>query len=341
MGVNGVLEASPLDHEVQKKLSALNADYKVVTGRKAEYFFCPIVYRDDPVDLCKAHIINSSFRDSDHTWTVQRTDVDKRFGSILESDFVKLQHRGKQELIDVLTEPGLAKRLRPKFMLEGKEVSHFVADGPVPKVFSRLFVESRSGSARLALKLSPEETLAALQKDWQVEIRADFRLQAVGSLLKAAHLTLFEIMGYRYALSAGGHFVGHTILGDFFLSTLGATKRQALETAREHFLPFVNLVRPMLSPPNGLQGTVTDRLLYLCMQGTAPWAIAVLVRTGETFHAVLIPVFEEAERSARFVRFMDNPVGSSIEVNLARFAGDHWEVSPTPNRFLWPEPNFT
>ena len=173
-----------------------------------------------------------------------------------------------------------------------------------------------------------------------MEIGADIRLQALGSLLKAAHLTLFAIIGYQYVLSAGGHFVGRTILGDFFFSTLGATKGQALETAREHFLQFVNLVRPMLSPPDGLQGTVTDRLLYLCMQGTAPWAIAVLVRTGESFHAVLIPVFEEAERSARFVRFMDNPLESSIEVNLARFVGDHWEVSPTTNRFRWPEANF-
>ena len=193
---------------------------------------CPILHRDEQVDLCKAHIINSSFPNSDRTWTIQRTDVDKRFGSILESDFVKLQHRGKHELRDVFTEPGLAKKLRPKFMLEGKEVGHFVASGPVPKEFSPLLVETKSGSARLVLKLTPEETLAALEKNWQAEIRADFRLQAIGSLLKAAHLTLFEILGYKYVLSAGGHFVGRTILGDFFLSTVGATKRQALETAR-------------------------------------------------------------------------------------------------------------
>jgi len=330
-----------LDYEAQQKLVALNADYEVVSGRKAEHFFCPILYRDDHVDLCKAHIINSSFPDSDRTWTIQRTDVDKRFGSIMESDFVKLQHRGKHELMDVFTQPKLARKLRPRFMLEGKEVGHFVPEGPVPKGFSPILLEGQSGSARLALKLSPDETLAALNKDWQLEIRADIRLQALGSLFKAAHLTLFEILGYEYVLSAGGHFVGRTILGDFFLSTVGATKRQALELAREHFLQFVNLVRPVLSIPETLRGTITDRLLYLCMQGTAPWGIAVLVRTGEFYHAVLIPVFEEVERSARFVRFMENPAGSSIEVNLARFAGNHWEVSPRPNRFHWPDPNFT
>ena len=121
--MNGVLKASPLDREVQKKLSALNADYKAVSDRDAEHFFCPILYRDEQVDLCKPHIIKSSFRDSDRTWMVQRTDVDNRFGSILESDFVKLQHRGKHELIDVFTEPRLAKKLRPKFMLEGEEVA--------------------------------------------------------------------------------------------------------------------------------------------------------------------------------------------------------------------------
>jgi hypothetical protein len=330
-----------LDYEAQQKLAALNADYEIVSGRKAKHFFCPILYRDDYADLCKAHIINSSFPDSDRTWTIQRTDVDNRFGSILESDFVKLQHRGKYELIDVFTQPELAKKLRPRFILEGKEVDHFVPGGPVPKRFSPILVEGQSDSVRLALKLSPDETLAALDKDWQLEIRADLRLQALGSLFKAAHLTLFEVLGYEYVLSAGGYFVGHTILGDFFLSTVGATRRQALELAHEHFLQFVNLVRPVLSIPESLRGTVTDKLLYLCMQGTAPWAIAVLVRTGEFYHAVLIPVFEEVERSARFVRFMENSAGSSIEVNLGRFAGNRWEISPRPNRLHWPAPNFT
>ena len=87
--MNGVLKASPLDREVQKKLSALNADYKAVSDRDAEHFFCPILYRDEQVDLCKAHIINSSFRDSDRTWTVQRTDVDNRLVVALVLFFVE------------------------------------------------------------------------------------------------------------------------------------------------------------------------------------------------------------------------------------------------------------
>lgn len=328
-----------MDQKAQEKLARLNASYEAVTGRPAQHFFCPILYRDEDVELCKAHIVNSSFPNSDRTWTIQRADVDNRFGSILESEFVKLQHRGKHDPVELLTDPRLAKQLQPKIRVEGEEIDYFRTDDPVPNNFSPLLIEGHQGTTHLALKLTPDETLAALDKDWQVEVEADVRVPALGSLLKSAHLTMFEMMEYEYALSAGGYFVGRTILGEFILSTRTSPKKAALEKAQEHFGQFANLVRPIISAPEDLQGTVTDGLLYLCMQGEAPWAILVLVRTGELLHAVMLPVFEEAERSARFIRFMENP-SELIEVRLGRLAGDHWEISPTPRQFRWPEANF-
>jgi hypothetical protein len=286
-----------------------------------------------------AHIISASIRDSDRTWTIQRADVDNLFGSIFESDFEILQHRGKREPAELFTEPKLLKKLRPKFMLEGREVDYFVASGPVSKKFSPLLVESRTGSVELGLKLTHSETLAALEKDWQVEVRADMRIQSFGALLHSAHLTMFELLGYRYALSSGGYFLGRHILGELFELIRGATKKEALKTARNHFSPFVNLVRPMLESPVGLQGTITDGWLLL-MGETEPWGIGVLVRTGASFHTVAIPLFEEAERSARFLRFMDHPGTTLIQARLTRYAADHWQIDPTAIRLHWPEANF-
>jgi hypothetical protein len=118
--------------DVQRKLAALNADYQAVTSRKPAHFFCPILYRNEQVELCKPHIISSSIRDSDRTWTIQRADVDNRFGSIFESDFEILQYRGQGELTELFTDPKLLDKLRPKFRVEDREVDYFVAHGPVP-----------------------------------------------------------------------------------------------------------------------------------------------------------------------------------------------------------------
>jgi len=319
-------------------LAALNADYYSVSGKTAQHFFCPVLYCDEDVPFCKAHIINASFPGADPTWTVQREDVDNHFGSVLESEFVKLRHRGKHRALDVLTDPKLAKQLRPRFQVEGEEVGHFMSEDPAPEGFSPILVEGQAGSVRLVLKMTPEETLSALEKDWMVSTETDVRLQALGSLLKAAHLTLFHTMGYQYALSSGGRFMGNEVLGAFYRASVGKSRREALDLAQVHFRQFVNLVRPAPSAPSELLGTITDSLLYLCMHGGAPWAIAVLVRTADFMSVVLVPVFEEVEASARFVRFLKEP-SSPFEVTLAKFAGDHWDVSPQSNRFHWPEAN--
>jgi hypothetical protein len=78
------------------KLSALRADYETVTGRPFSHFYCPILFRDEPVDLCQAHI--AAFHDSSRAGTVQRADVDNFVGSVFEADFVAMQHEGNSLL---------------------------------------------------------------------------------------------------------------------------------------------------------------------------------------------------------------------------------------------------
>src|SRR5215213_7730420 len=92
------------------KLEKLRADFAATTGEPFENFFCPILFRDERVELCRAHIINQAFRGSDPTWTIQRKDVDGFYGSLFEADFSVLQHRGKYDHpIDVLTDPKLSR----------------------------------------------------------------------------------------------------------------------------------------------------------------------------------------------------------------------------------------
>jgi hypothetical protein len=65
--------------------------------------------------------------------------------------------------------------------------------------------------------MHPTNVLTAAGKHWEIEISRDVRIPMMVSVIKAAHLTLFEMLGYRYALSLAGYFVGRQILGEFYL----------------------------------------------------------------------------------------------------------------------------
>ena len=238
---------------MEQKLNMLRSDYQSVVGTPFSHFYCPILFRDEDVDLCRAHIINRAFPDSNRNWTVQRTDVDNFYGRIFEGDFVDIQYRGKQLAERIIGDPGLSKRLQPRIRMGGEVVEHFVAHGPVPRCFTEAVAASPSGPIRLGLKIRPDEAAAAMNKGCEIVIEKDVRLPALVSLLKAAHLTLFEMLGYRYALSAGGVFLGRDVLGEFFLQNCDLSKAEVLKDAASYFREFANMMRPVLNAPRKLR----------------------------------------------------------------------------------------
>jgi hypothetical protein len=188
----------------------------------------------------------------------------------------------------------------------------------------------------LVLKLEPSEALALADARWEVSVEHDVRLATLVALLKAAHLTLFELVGYRYALSAGGRFLGWDALGRFYLDHRGRSRQEALDAAMGHFSEFVNLVRPMLEAPDWLAGTVNDGHVYLCTGSPVAWAILVFIKAGVQLHAVLVPVLEDAEAAGRLVRFLREEGPVRFEARLGKFDGSCWEVSKTPRIIEWP-----
>jgi len=187
----------------------------------------------------------------------------------------------------------------------------------------------------LGLKLHPDETLAAAEQNWEVRIEKDLRLGACVSLLKAGHLTLFEMLGYRYALSAGGHFMGFDVLGEFFLKCRTCDRAEMIENAVKHFEEFAHMVRPIERGGEQLEGTAQDGLLYICTRGTElRWAFLIFVKTGPTAHAVLVPVFEDPIAIDVFLKFLRNR-DEEIEAALAKFDGKQWFVSKDLKRFHW------
>ena len=326
--------------ELEHRLAALKKDHAEVTGTGFETFYCPMLFSDEAVPLCKWHVIPTAFHDASRKWTVQRKDVDEFFGAHFESDFVLLQEKGQHSPVEILSDPRLAKKLRAKMTRDGERVEHFTPTGPSPNHFSPVLVEDGSKQVKLVLKLSPSDAMASLDSKWSVEVSKDLRLAALVSSLKAAHLTLFSMLGYRYALSAGGHFLGHTVLGQFFEACSSLGRAEVLDQALAHFREFVPMVRPMEKAPEGLQGTVADQRMYLCGPKGQPWGMMVLLRTGVHMQAVLVPVFESPDSVADFLNFLGSTEARFIEMRLVQYKGKQFEASPKSRSVWWPEPRF-
>ena len=281
-------EKSAVDIGGEAKLSKLKVDFEEVTGKAFSHFYCPVLFRDEDVELCKAHIVNEAFSSVGRHWTVQRADVDSFYGRCFESDFIDIQHQGQITAAKSMVDKALARKFRPQILVKGDAVPYYYALPSTPSVteHAKVQLEGDCGTVDVRLKLSPKELEATEAADLEIRIERDLRLPALVSLIKVAHLTLFEMLGYRYALSAGGHFIGRSILGEFYLENHNLSKKVVIEKAQEYFEEFSNLVRPVISHNPRLEGTAADNQLYVC----------------ETISMFLGPLSSSPERQTRFMR---------------------------------------
>ena len=328
-----------MNAQLMSDLELLRADYASVTGHPFEHFYCPILYRDDDTGLCRAHVINKAFSDSDRQQTIQRADVDSWYGSLFEADFLPVQMKDKSIARQAVTDPDLGRRFNPKFTKDGEVVQHYTPSGPVPEYHTRVELDVDGQPVPLGLKLSPSELLDARDKKWEILVEKDLRLPALVSVLKAAHLTMFHLLGYRYALSVGGRFLGKTVLGDFFLKCQGMERAIALKEAEDHFKEFSGMYRPMAALSPDFSGTLTDRRCHLFMSGMEPWAFLVQVRTEIHRHVAVVPIMDHADSVARFLKFLRSPSGM-VETRVAKLNEDHIEYFKTSQWIEWPEGSF-
>jgi hypothetical protein len=322
---------------LKAKLKRLRADYAQIAGQPFEHFYCPILFKDDDVELCLAHIVPQAFPRSSRAWTVQRKDVDNFFGTNFEEDFLAIQCRIEGQSPDqILADRTLSRRYRPKILADGKPVEYFVTGQGVPPQFSHVELRSDAGSVPLGLKIPPGSAGGAPAEKLEVVVEKDVRISALVALIKAAHLTLFHLLGYRYALSAGGHFVGRQLLGDFFCRNRGKPKSDVDRQAAPFYQESAHMVRAVPSHP-GLKGTITDRTVLVCRGGeTLVWAFIVLVGTSGILHAVLIPVLDQADAAPMFDRFLRDE-NERVDVSYCSIGGEFHQVYPVVHSLMWPK----
>src|SRR5687768_7995277 len=205
-----------MNRQIEERLNKLRQEFAKMANTPFAYFFCPVLFVDEDTELCKAHVVNDALPDSSKQWTVQRKDVDNFFGTMFETALLDLQHNEEGIAAKALMDPDLNRRLQPKILLDGVEVGHYVADREIPSKFGQLHFEHDNRKVTLGIKASREQLAAVNEEsDWQFEVIRDLRVPAVVSVLKAAHLTMFALMGYSYALGSGGEWLGHA-LGSFY-----------------------------------------------------------------------------------------------------------------------------
>src|SRR6185312_10314941 len=99
--------------EITRILPFVQADYTAETNETFEHFFCPLLMRDEPVELCMGHVIPQCLPHTMRTRVVQRKDIDNFYGAHAEADFCTLvKGRAKSGLKDIMDDPDLFRRLR-------------------------------------------------------------------------------------------------------------------------------------------------------------------------------------------------------------------------------------
>ena len=326
-----------MNSELKARLAKLNDNCGYVHDYSVQHFFCPILYRDDRVALCKGHVINRYFRNSSRVWTVQRSDIDHFYGSHFEADFEALQEKGSTNPENIITDKKLMGLLKPEFLLNGRPIEYYFAKGPVPKDHSQVTFMIGRKAVELVFKIPPSK-IEGIVVQWS--INKNIQLAALVSLLKAAHLTLFHLCMYDYVFQNGGFFLGRTILGEFFLKAKDLNRTEILNEARSFFSPFVNMVRPAITDRLDLKGTLTDHMLYTCMDNcNKPWAFIIFVQTESHLSSVLVPFLDNEENIMLFRDFLAES-DNTLNVKLTQWRKDSWSMHPKNSELYWPKAQF-
>ena len=277
--------------KVERQLPILREDCTRVIGQPFKHFLCPILLDDEPVPLCLGHIINEACPNSFNGCVVQRSDVDGFYGSLVESDFTSnIQARSMGGPEKALRDSALRKKMGLTFVVDGKELKHYEYRGVDVPGHTPIAMHIGEGEPlQLVMKKTQEELDALMERGLEIKVGNDCRMSSVVTLVKAAYLALFRLLGYSYAISPAGRRIGHEILGKFYRAH-GHNIREAKKAALEFFRPYVNIMRT-IDRFNGKQpiGTIEDQVGKACTTPSGKlFGLIVFIRTDTHFFAVLM-----------------------------------------------------
>jgi hypothetical protein len=329
--------------EIRNNLPWYQNDYTKDQGTPFEHFFCPLMMRDEPVELCMGHIIPDCIPDSSRFRVVQRKDIDGFYGRVAEADFGALMAAKQKGLKGILRDRGLQRKIRPTLLIGDKTTDYFSYQGKIGPNQTRLSLQTKEDPdpVELVIKVPPEEAIAAQTRQWSFGFEFDCTVTALVTLIKAAYLTLFRIHGYRWALSSSGTSIGYYLLGDFFRENQSKNPEEIKEALKTTFLKYRHMVRPVaaFTGDSIRDGTLNDHQTGICYGSSGKeFAEIVHIRAGTQFYGVLMPAFETANSAAAFWDFLNND-NETLRVNRARFdlEKNQVHIEKDPMEVCWPK----
>ena len=317
------------DIELQRRIEQLRADYQVAVGSPFEHFFCPILHIDEPSEWCRGHIVPEAFSTC-NAWVPQRKDIDNFYGTVAEADFISAVASQGKTAFDKWIDADLNRLVKPRLELEGKDIGHYFTKKPsqVPGQ-TAIQVTGQDGKLlnNLVIKKSSEELAALHGQTLHVVVEHDFRPAVIASVLKAAHLTMFRMLGYKHVFSPAGRYLA-AILGEFYKvhgDKRGHDLKDALAT---YFRRYACMISCAMLDRSVLAGTVTDNRFLACIGATrGMFATGTFVDAGKDAFCVWLPAGDGIDTYLGFVN--EPPV--SVLAKILRFcpATEHGEASFT------------
>lgn len=333
------------DLELEKRIAANRADYEAYFGKPCKHFVCPILGRDEDVEMCRGHMVTLAQSD---IWIPQRKDVDNFYGSVVEADLATVvEDRGKDPW-QLLLDPEKRPKHRFKMAHDGKPVGYYFPKPSHEPVKYHIRLEVRNGDdetiCNIGIKKSASEFLAAENTRLDLVVERDFRPPVLAAMLKAAHLTMFRMLGYDHVDSPGGRFVADIL--KVFFEKHGGSHSAAKGDVDPYFARFNSMVAPLVAHGEGfLKGTAEDNVLIACHAATQGiFAIGVIVKVNQDRFCVFLPSDQAIDVyfsflnepppfvTARIMQFCDGSDGK----------GQRWEAAPSTRQILlnqqMPEP---
>ena len=279
------------DQELAKRINDCRSDYELQKGKSFAHFFCPILFRDEHVVMCRGHIVLDAFSGSE--WVPQRKDVDNFYGTVAERALVTAIEDRNKDLVEVLMNPQLRRKLRPTLEFQGKKLEYYLPQKKSKQVKGHKLLKLAGVDGTticdLAIKTAAHKLIPSEGNKIEIVVQRDFRPPVVAAMLKAAHLTLFQMLGYKHVFSPTGIFAGD-ILGKFF-DKYKTPRNVTKKIMDDYFGRQSNMVAPLYEEGEQLlRGTATDKRLIVALSATlGPFAIGVVVKAGSKKFCVLLP----------------------------------------------------
>jgi hypothetical protein len=322
------------DEELQRRVEECRKDYKGQVGHAFEHFFCPILRCDEPTDLCRGHVIPEKLK-SCNAWVPQRADVDNFYGWLAEAEFIGIVQDHGKDVLQLWLDPQLRRKHRPRLESEGQQLeayfpkSHSGVSGQSPVT---MVGEDGSTMCHFVIKASPEEIDALAGRKMELVVDRDYRPAVIASVLKAAHLSLFKMLGYRHVFSPAGLYLGD-ILGRFYREHKGKSKKELEGPLEEYFRQFEGMVTPIVIQDQSLlKGTDVDNRVLACLAGSGGmFSLSVVVKAADHEFCVFLPG-DDGKTIDTYFSFLKEPPGSTA-VKLLQFVPSdgsdpsHWATS--------------